>query len=249
MSADLFGWDQPMKPKGKLRDCARGNAAPRGSGPEGETCKTCVHSYHYEYAKRYWKCDDIRLKWAACARWEKKPEPETKTHTDHEIENTVPNHDLPDDQSCPPLRVDERAAPARVPAGRPLPVLAEGGREEDRQCKPDGSVRGLDARRGGAVRGQDAEEAVNRIDAAFQAFHEANHLVYTVLVEKARAWKGAGHSFGSLSLLFEQARHDPSLATASGDGFKLNNFRSRYARLIMELNYDLRGFFKLRPIQ
>ena len=92
MSADLFGWDQPMKPKvrGKRDESARGNAAPIGSGPHGETCKTCVHSYHYEYAKRYWKCDlvkataspktDIRLKWAACARWEKKPE--TKTHTD-----------------------------------------------------------------------------------------------------------------------------------------------------------------------
>lgn len=172
MSADLFGWDQPMKPKGKLRDCARGNAAPIGSGPEGETCKTCVHARSVTFSKTYWKCDlvkataspktDIRLKWAACARWEKKPEPENKTHTDHEIENTVPNHDLPDDQSCPPLRVDERAAPAGIPAGHSLPVLASCGDGQEADCvgESDGSVRRVDARRGGVVRGADAQEAV-----------------------------------------------------------------------------------------
>lgn len=80
--ADLFGWDEPMKPKGKRDESARGNAAPIGSGPAGETCKTCLHA-RSTFAKRYWKCDlvkatcspktDIRLKWAACSRWEKKP--------------------------------------------------------------------------------------------------------------------------------------------------------------------------------
>lgn len=87
MSADvsLFGWDLPMQPKGKRNDAARGNAAPIGSGPQGETCKTCIHAVCRTYSKRYWKCDlvkatcgpgsDIRLKWAACSRWE--PEPPT----------------------------------------------------------------------------------------------------------------------------------------------------------------------------
>lgn len=89
MSADvsLFGWDMPMKPKGKAKrdESARGNAAPIGSGPQGETCKTCIHAYSIEFAKRYHKCDlvkatastktDIRLKWAACSRWEPKQPP------------------------------------------------------------------------------------------------------------------------------------------------------------------------------
>jgi len=60
----------------------KGNAAPIGSGPEGETCKSCKHSWSHTTAKRYWKCalvkptrgagTDIRLKWAACSRWESK---------------------------------------------------------------------------------------------------------------------------------------------------------------------------------
>lgn len=63
----------------------RGYAAPIGAGPAGETCKSCTHarSSSYRSVKTYWKCalvkpthgpgTDIRLKWAACARWEKAP--------------------------------------------------------------------------------------------------------------------------------------------------------------------------------
>lgn len=82
----LWGWDMPMLPPGKAKakaKQAKGCAAPIGSGPKGETCRTCVHSYCRTFAKSYWKCDlvkatcgtgtDIRLKWAACARWEAKP--------------------------------------------------------------------------------------------------------------------------------------------------------------------------------
>lgn len=178
-TTDLFGneitikFGDPAAAK-KLRDKARGSAAPIGSGPQGETCKTCAHSYNHEYAKRYWKCDlvkatasprtDIRLKWAACARWEKKPEPEPEPKTpDHEIETPVTDHDLSNDQGCPPLRMDERAAPAGIPAGQPLPVLAScgDGQEEDCVREPDGSVRGVDIGGSGVVRGQDADETLS----------------------------------------------------------------------------------------
>lgn len=91
-TTDLFGNPISIKfgdplPKGaqkkrKRDDSLRGNAAPIGSGPKGETCKTCIHAYCSKYAKRYWKCrlvkpthspkTDIRLKWAACSRWEPK---------------------------------------------------------------------------------------------------------------------------------------------------------------------------------
>lgn len=82
-TASLFGWDQPTQPKAKAKSGQpKGNAAPIGSGPEGETCRTCKHAYCVSYAKTYWKCGlvkatggpgtDIRLKWAACSRWVKK---------------------------------------------------------------------------------------------------------------------------------------------------------------------------------
>lgn len=83
----LFGWDQPMKPAIKAkRGQAKGSAAPIGSGPKGETCKTCQHAYCRKFAKTYWKCalvkatggpgSDIRLQWAACSRWQAKQETE-----------------------------------------------------------------------------------------------------------------------------------------------------------------------------
>ena len=84
MNADpsLFGWDQPMRPRKAQRGQPKGNAAPIGSGPTGETCRTCRHAYSVGYSKNYWKCSlvkatggpgtDIRLKWAACSRWEAK---------------------------------------------------------------------------------------------------------------------------------------------------------------------------------
>lgn len=78
----LFGWDQPMRPSKPKRGRAKGNAAPVGSGPAGETCGTCRHARYHETAKRYWKCalvkstsgpgTDIRLKWPACSKWQGK---------------------------------------------------------------------------------------------------------------------------------------------------------------------------------
>lgn len=63
----------------------RGYAMPPGTGPAGETCRTCRHSSYVEHAKRYYKCGlmraiwtggpgtDIKLKSPACAKWEKEP--------------------------------------------------------------------------------------------------------------------------------------------------------------------------------
>lgn len=60
----------------------RGHAAPPGSGPEGETCKTCKHCTVYKgNSRNFTKCDlvkktngpatDIRQRDPACSRWEK----------------------------------------------------------------------------------------------------------------------------------------------------------------------------------
>ena len=74
------GMSKP-RPYGKSRPCT---AAPIGSGPEGETCKTCAHYTIREWAGKYRKCglmerfwthglgSDIKAKWAACRCWEKR---------------------------------------------------------------------------------------------------------------------------------------------------------------------------------
>jgi hypothetical protein len=62
----------------------RGYAAPPGTGPAGETCRTCDHYVIVRHAKTYPKCDlnracwtggrrsDILVSAAACAKWEKR---------------------------------------------------------------------------------------------------------------------------------------------------------------------------------
>lgn len=63
---------------------ANGYAATPGSGPAGETCKTCEHYTHRSLAKNYRKCalmahawtggpgTDILARAPACSRWEKR---------------------------------------------------------------------------------------------------------------------------------------------------------------------------------
>lgn len=68
--------------KGRKPTQPKGYAALPGSGPEGETCRSCKHIARIEYAKTYLKCElmrshwtggpgtDIRAKSPACSRWE-----------------------------------------------------------------------------------------------------------------------------------------------------------------------------------
>ena len=54
-----------------------------GRGPEGVTCKTCVHLFSHRTARRFYKCDlrafthgpgsDHRVGWPACGKYEAKP--------------------------------------------------------------------------------------------------------------------------------------------------------------------------------
>lgn len=84
---NLFGElvdDTPVetstKGKAKRSNAAKGYPANPGSGPQGETCRTCQHSTCVPYRSRnYWKCgllkahwtrglgSDIRLKSPACS--------------------------------------------------------------------------------------------------------------------------------------------------------------------------------------
>jgi hypothetical protein len=61
----------------------KGHAAQPGTGPAGETCKTCEHAVGKRMASTYYKCElrrstwtggagtDIKLKDPACSKWEK----------------------------------------------------------------------------------------------------------------------------------------------------------------------------------
>lgn len=88
---DLFAPDHAMTPDerkeferrfGKKKVRARATPADPGSGPAGETCRSCKHIRRTEgFARTYVKCalvkpsrgpgTDIRVRTPACARWER----------------------------------------------------------------------------------------------------------------------------------------------------------------------------------
>lgn len=84
----------------------------------------------------------------------------------------------------------------------------------------------------------------------FVHFHLANPEVYKELVVLARKAKKTGKEKCGIGMLFEVARWHFWLTTSTTRTFKMNNsLRSRYARLIMEQEADLRGFFSLRELR
>lgn len=84
---DIFGreidTDAPLKSKRKKprREIPNGYFAKPGTGPAGETCKTCAFVARVQHSKVYLKCErmrdywtgsygtDIRLKSPACSGW------------------------------------------------------------------------------------------------------------------------------------------------------------------------------------
>ncbi len=89
MALDLLGDPIPAplseleekRAKRRRADRPKGYAAPPGSGPSGEFCRSCQHAKRSPFHAAFWKCGlirptkgpgtDIRLKSPACARWEK----------------------------------------------------------------------------------------------------------------------------------------------------------------------------------
>lgn len=82
----LGGETVTVKKRGKHYVEPRGYAAPPGTGPAGETCKTCKHYTHRHWGGTYRKCMLNRAKWTrgpgtdiragspACSKWEAEPE-------------------------------------------------------------------------------------------------------------------------------------------------------------------------------
>ena len=89
------------------------------------------------------------------------------------------------------------------------------------------------------------------IESKFKEFHEDNPKVYRDLVKMCRAYRAKGNTEKiGIGMLFEVLRWHRYIKTNSGDKFKLNNnFRSRYARKIMDENPDLKDIFNTRDLR
>lgn len=88
----------------------------------------------------------------------------------------------------------------------------------------------------------------DRIQASFERFHAENPEVYRLLVQFARQVKASGKPAYGIESLFARLRWHFEIET-KGDTFKLNNnYRSRYARLIMHREPDLESFFTTRGL-
>lgn len=89
---DIVGREYALSPAEKRKvhggkhkaPIPRGYAFPPGTGPEGETCKTCAHIVRKHLSKTYLKCGKAEYKWTgggasdiragskACKAWEAK---------------------------------------------------------------------------------------------------------------------------------------------------------------------------------
>jgi hypothetical protein len=89
------------------------------------------------------------------------------------------------------------------------------------------------------------------LTARFLAFHQAHPDVYQRLRVLALEGRRAGRTRGSIAMLYEVVRWEGWLLHGIPDEgeHRLNNsYRSRYARLIMEAEPDLAGFFDTREL-
>ena len=87
------------------------------------------------------------------------------------------------------------------------------------------------------------------IQERFEAFHAKNPRVYELLVFFAKACLKKNKTLG-IGAIWERLRWEIYMETVGEEAFKLSNdFRSRYARLIMEQEPELEGFFDLRELR
>lgn len=90
------------------------------------------------------------------------------------------------------------------------------------------------------------------IESDFWTFHEQHPAVYAEIVRLCREWRGRGRERWSIDGAFEVIRWQRRLAGLPDDreAYKLNNnYRSRYARLVMDREPDLEGIFEVRVLR
>ena len=88
------------------------------------------------------------------------------------------------------------------------------------------------------------------IQQRFEEFHKANPHVYQELVALCREAVSNGKDKLGVRMVWEVARWNLIVKTQQNSDFKLNDhYHSRYARLIMDQEQDLRGIFELRSLK
>ena len=94
-----------------------------------------------------------------------------------------------------------------------------------------------------------ADSIDDEVQRRFNRFHAENPNIYAKLVELARQVKATGKRKYSIWALFNRVRWHIQIETKSEEPFKISNdFTSRYSRLIMQQEPDLKEFFTLRPL-
>ncbi|MED1863375.1 hypothetical protein P4V41_07885 [Fictibacillus nanhaiensis] len=87
------------------------------------------------------------------------------------------------------------------------------------------------------------------IEQRFEHFHNTNPHVYETLVRLTRTAKLKGKEKIGIGMLWEVLRWESFIHTQD-DKFKLNNdYRSRYARMIMDNEKDLANIFEVRGLR
>lgn len=92
------------------------------------------------------------------------------------------------------------------------------------------------------------DEFMPQHERAFWAFHHSNPHVYAKLAHLALQLRRSGVTRWGIKALWEVCRYELAIRTsASARSFRLNNnYTAYYARLLMERNAELRGFFETR---
>jgi hypothetical protein len=85
----------------------------------------------------------------------------------------------------------------------------------------------------------------------FEQFHTANPWVYDLIVSMARDLHERGRKKIGIAMLIEVMRWQYWRTTNDANSdFKINNnYKSRYARLVIEKNPDLSDMFELRELR
>ena len=96
----------------------------------------------------------------------------------------------------------------------------------------------------------DGGPPLGSIQHRFEKFHHDNPRVYELIVKFSRQVKDAGLNGYSINAVFERIRWFVFIDLKSREPFKLSNdFRSRYARLVMRQENDLKEFFETRELR
>src|ERR1035437_540488 len=86
------------------------------------------------------------------------------------------------------------------------------------------------------------------LDQRFLEFHRKNPAVYERFIRHAFELRAAGRTKGSAGAIFERMRWDDMVSGTGEEASLNNNYRSRYARLVMK-HPHLVDFFVVRILQ